>query len=228
MRIFGKFFSAALLLGGMVLIFNAALPIVGYEVFSSPRFKKTELLSPVSPPGKVQGAKLAYPLDLTKASNWFTDDYSTDTEAASVKYYTLSIPKLGVSRATAEIGGEDLSKNLIHYRGTALPGRPGNAVIFGHSILPQFFNPENYLSIFSTLPKLKLGDEVNITYDGVSYTYQIEDMFEVQPSDIQVLEQRYDDSYVTLITCVPPGTYLRRLVVKGRLVPPNSEVNQVD
>lgn len=209
-----------------MLIFNAALPIVGYEVFSSPRFKKTELLSPVASPGKVRGAKLAYPLDLTKASNWFTDDYSTDTEATSVKYYTLSIPKLGVNRATAEIGGEDLSKNLIHYRGTALPGRPGNAVIFGHSILPQFFNPENYLSIFSTLPKLNVGDEVNITYDGVSYTYQIEEMFEVQPSDIQVLEQRYDDSYVTLITCVPPGTYLRRLVVKGRLVPPTGGVVQ--
>lgn len=212
--------SLLLLLGGIILVFTAGFPILAYELFTAPRFQKVKLLSPVPNQGFIKAAKDPYPLDLTKASNWFIDEYSPQEEVVSaVKYYTVSIPKLGIKGATAEIGGEDLAQSLIHYRGTALPGRPGNAVVFGHSILPQFFNPENYLSIFSTLPKLEPGDKVTVNYDGITYTYQVEEMFEVMPEDIQVLEQRYDDSYITLITCVPPGTYLRRLVVKGKLVP---------
>lgn len=215
-----KAFSSLLLLGGLVLIVTAGLPILSYELFTAPQFQKKQLLSPVPNQGFVKAARDPYPLDLTKASNWFVDDYNQVEETTSrVKYYNLSIPKLGIKGATAEIGGEDLSQSLIHYRGTALPGRPGNAVVFGHSILPQFFNPENYISIFSTLPTLKEGDEVVVNYDGITYTYKVEQMYEVMPEDIQVLEQRYDDSYITLITCVPPGTYLRRLVVKGRLIP---------
>lgn len=210
--------SLLLLGGGLLLVINAALPILSYEIFSSPGFRKPQLLSPVPAP-QVKSFQEAYPLNLTRASNWFVDEYPGEVSAPSkINYYTVSIPKLGIEKATAEISGEDLSRSLIHYRGTALPGRPGNAVVFGHSILPQFFNPKNYLSIFSTLPTLEKGDEIVINYDGVTYRYAVEQMYEVGPADIEVLEQRYDDSYVTLITCVPPGTYLRRLVVKGRIL----------
>jgi len=42
-------------------------------------------------------------------------------------------------------------------------------------------------------------------------------MYEVQPTDLSVLEQRFDGRYLTLITCTPPGTYLRRLVVVAQI-----------
>jgi len=32
-----------------------------------------------------------------------------------------------------------------------------------------------------------------------------------------VLEQKNDASYISLITCVPPGTYWKRLVVRAKL-----------
>jgi sortase A len=117
-----------------------------------------------------------------------------------------------------ELGSMDLKKSLIQYPQTALPGQLGNAVVFGHSVLPQFFNPKSYLTIFSTLFRLKIGDEISINFDGVEYKYKVEEMYEVQPTDLSVLEQRYDGKYLTLITCTPPGTYLRRLVVKSRIV----------
>ena len=41
---------------------------------------------------------------------------------------------------------------------------------------------------------------------------------QVAPTDLSVLEQRYDGRYLTLVTCSPPGTYLRRLIVKARIV----------
>ena len=116
------------------------------------------------------------------------------------------------------IGGDDLDKHLIHYQGTALPGEFGNPVIFGHSILPVFYNPQNYISVFSLLPTLKTGDEVIIDYDGISYKYEVYSYHEVFPNQIEVLQQRYDRKTLTLITCVPPGTYLKRGVILAELV----------
>lgn len=100
-----------------------------------------------------------------------------------------------------------------------MPGKKGNAVVFGHSTLPQLFDSKNYLTIFSYLPSLAKGDKIFVNYDGIKYTYQVYEMFEVKPQNIEILEQTFDDAYLTLVTCVPPGTYLRRLVVKSRLVP---------
>lgn len=115
----------------------------------------------------------------------------------------------------------DLKKSLIQYPQTALPGQLGNTVIFGHSVLPQFFNPKSYLTIFSTLHKLKQGDEILVDFDNIHYKYKVEEMFEIQPTDLSVLEQRFNNRTLTLITCSPPGTYLRRLVIKSNLVDNN-------
>jgi sortase A len=41
---------------------------------------------------------------------------------------------------------------------------------------------------------------------------------EVKPTDVSVLEQRYDEKTISLVTCIPPGTYLRRLIVKAKLL----------
>ena len=215
-----KVFSGLLVIIGLFLVSVAVWPVVSYELFALTSLRQKELLSPLP---QVAGTTASSSTNLTRARNWFVGAPELKEEAPeNIRFYNVSIPKLKIEDAVAEIGGDDLSKSLIHYKGTALPGRKGNTVIFGHSTLPFLFNPKNYLSIFSTLPTIKTGDEVKINYDGIVYTYRIEEMFEVGPKDIQVLEQRYDDSYITLITCVPPGTYLKRLVVKGRLVPPEN------
>jgi len=211
-----RYLALSFVFFGLFLVLNASVPIVQYEIFSLSQFSG-ELLSPVSKSQVLGSATETY--NLTRASNWFIGQPDLPIVSSKVKYYNISIPRLGIKDATVEIGGEDLSKSLIHYSGTSLPGQQGNAVIFGHSSLPQFFSPTNYLTIFTKLPSLKKGDDVFVEYDGIKYTFRVEQMFEVKPTDIQVLEQRYDDSYLTLVTCVPPGTYIKRLVVKARIVP---------
>ena len=79
-------------------------------------------------------------------------------------------------------------------------------------------------AIFSTLHTLETGDQILLDYDQITYQYQVVDMFEVTPEDISVLDQTYDSEYITLITCTPPGSYLRRLIVKAKLVPYQSEI----
>lgn len=205
---------------GLLFLFNAAWPIISYEMFTSSQFQRRDLISPIIDSGRVLGASIqGTGGDSTDPNSWFEGQPNLPSVSSKVRYYNISIPKAGIKNAVVEISGEDLKQNLIQYKGTALPGQEGNAVIFGHSALPQFYSPSNYLTIFTKLPKLKKGDEINVDYDGIKYKYLIEEMFEVEPTDIEVLAQRYDDSYLTLITCVPPGTLLRRLVVRARISP---------
>lgn len=225
MRIFAKIAPITLIVGGIGLIAFVGLPMIHYEIIALRSFKKPELISPL-----VQRVRTvsAGNFDLTKASNWFVNAPVLPEVPTKVQYYNLSIPKLKIKKALVEIGGDDLSKSLIHYKGTALPGQQGNAVVFGHSTLPQLYDPKNYLTIFSLLPTLERGDIVRIDYDGITYFYKIEKMFEVNPDDVEILIQRFDDAYLTLVTCVPPGTYLRRLVVQAKLLSPEATLGRVD
>ena len=72
-------------------------------------------------------------------------------------------------------------------------------------------NPKDYLTIFSLIPTLKEGDDLYIKFDGVDYRYKVVSQRITEPADVSGLEQQYDDSYITLVTCVPPGTYWKRL-----------------
>lgn len=218
-----KIFPFLLIIIGIFLVGNAAWPIISYELVTSFRFQK-ELVKPVpqqvvaeSRANQVLGQKVPA-IDYTKPSSWFPSAPKLPPRPSQITHYTLSIPKLEIIDAAVEIGGEDLHQSLIHYPGTALPGQYGNVVVFGHSVLPQFFNSKNYKTIFSTLPTLEEEDEVFIDFDGITYRYVVIQMVEVGPDDISVLEQWYDSEYLSLITCVPPGTYLKRLIVRAKLV----------
>src|SRR3972149_10801481 len=212
-----KLLAVFLGLTGIGLIVFVTAPILSYEIAS--RQKYPTIISPLT---KNESLKGTLEKDYKDPETWFDKNINDeDSGSHEVEFYTLSIPKLKIKDARVYFGGEDLSKNLIQIPGTAVPGRVGNTVIFGHSILPIFFNPENYLSIFSTLPTLKKGDEINVGYDGVSYKYRVENMFEVTPTDLEVLQQNESDSFITLVTCVPPGDPRkpRRLIVRARIIP---------
>ena len=205
-NIFLKVIAVIWAISGVVILAGVIWPIISYQTL--PKGNGQGLLNPV--------------VDLTKASNWFVGGESGDAfNQSKVGHYNLSVPKLKISNAIVAIGGEDLSKSLIQYPGTALPGKRGNSVIFGHSVLPIFYNPKEYISIFSTLPTLKIGDDILVNYDNVSFTYRVESVFEVYPTDIQVLQQDNSDSFLTLVTCVPPGDprKAKRLIVRARVVP---------
>ncbi len=216
-----KRFAGLFFVLGSLFFASAVLPIIRYQLEYSIKFKK--IINPLSTnfynrSGRILGTISS---DYTQLENWFIDTPKNQKNILSAdqpQSYLLSIPKLKIDQATVNLGSMDLKKSLIQYPQTALPGQLGNTVVFGHSVLPQFFNPKSYVTIFSTLFKLKQGDEILLDHDNVQYRYLIEEMFEVQPTDLSVLEQRFDGRYLTLITCSPPGTYLRRLIIRAKIV----------
>ena len=213
--------SSILMSLGVTVLLWTFWPVISFMVFTDPLLSK--IISPIaaesgfSPVVLANTGKPSSDDASTNANTWFPAK-PQEKVVTQVNAYTLSIPKLNIKDATVIIAGDDLKKSLIHYGGTGLPGRYGTTVIFGHSTLPQLYNPKNYETIFSTLPSLKPGDEIFVKYDGVDYRYIIYDMVITDPTDLSVLEQSFDDSYITLITCVPPGTTWKRLNVKARLM----------
>ncbi|MEK7091264.1 MAG: sortase [Patescibacteria group bacterium] len=213
-----RFFSLSLTIIGLFLLLSVILPISLSQLSFSlqPKLLDPTAVSLVPAPYVANILGITTP-DYTQPTAWFPAASSTPS-ISRVRYYTLSIPKLNLRDVPVEINGTDLKKNAIHFSGTALPGDYGNTVIFGHSTLPALYKPNDPVSIFNPLPKIKVGDSITIQYDGVTYKYVVRNTTEVDPSQIEVLAQRYDKNELTLITCVPLGTYLRRFVARAELV----------
>ncbi|MDO8515320.1 MAG: sortase, partial [bacterium] len=203
-------FSALFTFAGIIMIGTVLLPFLQWQFIYLPTQPKDKFASPVP--------KFATPVSANYSSE-FTDDWMPKSSSASAKNqrYSISIPKLKITNAVVEFGATDLKKSLIGWGDSSSPGAMGNNIIFGHSALPTFYNPKDYHTIFSLLPTLKIGDEIYIDFDGISYKFAVFEMQTVDPDDFSVLEQRFDDSYLTLVTCVPPGTYWKRLVVRARV-----------
>ncbi|MFA5769918.1 MAG: sortase [Patescibacteria group bacterium] len=224
-----NFFSYIFLIAGAMLLFWSFYPIVSFSIYSK-LYLKNDINAPISGNNTASSLKEANSIlgafnifsnnlrDYTQASIWFpASPQLNQLSQLTVKEYTLSIPKLNIKQARVVVGGEDLTKSLVHYLPQSLPGEYGNVAIFGHSTLPQLYNPKDYKTIFTYLSSLEKGDKIFVNVGEFEYQYEVTTLFIVKPKDISVLEQKKDDSYLTLITCEPPGTWLERLVITAKL-----------
>ena len=213
---------------GLLLLFWSFYPVISFELYS--RFiLKDGVQSPLStsPASAIQesesvlGTADAFSSnlkDFTQAHLWFPTTKQDTQIPSGVHEYYLTIPKINIHRAKVIVGGDDLTKSLVHFLPKTMPGEFGNVAIFGHSTLPQLYNESDYKTIFTYLPSLQKGDQILIDVGDLEYEYEVYDMFVVNPDKVSVLDQQYDSSYLTLVTCVPPGTFWKRLIVKAKLV----------
>lgn len=143
-------------------------------------------------------------------------------EANSIpEYFYITIPKLKIEDALvkSEFDGPSPDDFIGHYKGSALPGEVGDSFIYGHSVLPWFFNPKNYKTIFSTLGNLEIGDRFTIKYNQRIINYEIEDKVVLTPKEVSPLEnwkpEYLNESTVSLMTCWPAGTKTNRLIIRA-------------
>jgi len=225
-------FSYVTLGMGLLLLFWSFYPVISFELYSRFILKNgvdspvpiSNTASSVREVQAVLGTNDAFSSnlkDFTQAHLWFPGKQEGDGSQKpliGVQEYFLTIPKLNISKAKVVVGGDDLTKSLIHYVPKSMPGEFGNVSIFGHSTLPQLYNEKDYKTIFTYLPSLEKGDAIFVEVGDLEYEYEVTDMFVVNPDKISVLDQQYDAAYLTLVTCVPPGTFWKRLIVKAKLL----------
>lgn len=110
-----------------------------------------------------------------------------------------------------------LKKGVAHSLGTAYPGEGGHIFMFAHST-DYFWNVGNYNAVFYLLYKLQKGDEVDLFYKGTRFVYKVEDTKIVDPGEVEYLTRKTDHELLTLQTCWPPGTTLKRQLVFAKRV----------
>jgi len=111
---------------------------------------------------------------------------------------------------------EALRFGVIHYPGTARPGQQGNVAITGHS---SYFpwDQGRFKDVFAVLHDLQSGDKILLYYNQQQYIYEVTNLKKVWPSELEVLKPSTENK-LTLITCTPVGTNLKRLVVEAKLI----------
>jgi sortase A len=126
----------------------------------------------------------------------------------------LKIPRIGFDRVVVQgTGGRDglsptsdqdlLRSGPVHYATTPLPGLGEPFAVAGHRT--------TYGAPFYHLNELKKGDPVYVETPYARFTYRVEKLSEVQPSDTSVLADR---GYgLVLTTCTPLYSASRRLIV---------------
>ena len=89
------------------------------------------------------------------------------------------------------------------------PNDGSHCVLTGHRGLPS-------ARLLSDLDKLAEGDIFTLNILGETYTYQVDQIRVVEPSDLSDLEIVQGADYCTLVTCTPYGINTHRLLVRGR------------
>lgn len=125
------------------------------------------------------------------------------------KNVIIEIDSLNIKAPVLEgTDNETLSRAAGHFIGTGKVGS-GNYCIAGHS-------SAIYKEYFNNLKNIEIGMEVNIySIEKVRYTYIVTESFIVEPDEIWILNDFFDNR-ITIITCTDDGS--QRLVVVGKLV----------
>lgn len=222
-KLFARFLSLAILIIGGVIFVYTFFPLISWQVYFAPAFAASSIDSPIpshaiSSPEDITSlignATQNLNTDYTNAYNWYPGYKMNDGKEIE---YLLSIPKIGVEDAVVSNKDTDLSTHLVQYNSDTYPPNQGNTIIFGHSTLPQLYDPSDYKTIFANAYKLKVGDELITKLGNQTYVYKIENVTVVDPDDTSPLKQNFSDSFITVITCTPPGTIWKRLIIKGRI-----------
>lgn len=208
----GKLIPLGFLSLGVFLLMQIILPAISFQIWAiGQQYSNKRLISP-------KESKQVLGISVQNNYNFpaFVSMLRRGTKA-NYDSFRLSIPKLKIDNADVLVDTNDLSKNLAHLPGSALPGEKGNVFISGHSALSQAFPLRN--AFFSNLPELKKGDQIVLETLGTNFIYEIIDFKIVDPNDLSVLPAPEDQGrYVSLMTCVPPGLNFKRLVVLGKMI----------
>lgn len=138
--------------------------------------------------------------------------------------FGIVIPRLGANaRIIANVDPFDakayqiaLTRGVAHARGTSYPGNPGNIFLFSHSSV-DFYRATQFNSVFYLLNKLDPGDEILLYYKNEKYVYTVTGKKTVEATAVSYLKGSGVGKTLTLMTCWPPGTSFKRLVVLAEI-----------
>ncbi len=104
----------------------------------------------------------------------------------------IDVPRVGIRAIVVHGDSPAQLRNAVgHVSKSALPGEGGNVVLAGHRD-----------TFFRALRNIQVGDEVRFMNREREFTYRVESIEIVRPTDLRVLESTNGHD-LTLLTCFP-------------------------
>ncbi|MDD5751118.1 MAG: sortase [Candidatus Peribacteraceae bacterium] len=144
---------------------------------------------------------------------------STTVPYASEKYFSVSMPAIGINDLAITHPQDPFSKSGIlaplqygvgHLFG--YPGGGGKIMVYGHSS-GYPWDLSQFTKIFRQINKLKVGDRVYITYSGTLHTYEVTYHETVDASDTTPFNDNGAGEELILYTCWPLDSISQRYLV---------------
>jgi LPXTG-site transpeptidase (sortase) family protein len=159
------------------------------------------------------------PIGVSRPVTVATGNTAQGHEYGSEKYFSVTIPKAGITDLTITHPMDPFSKDgvlaplqsgvghLFSY-----PGNGGKIMIYGHSSsFPWDVSP--YTKIFRQINSLTAGDRIYVTYSGTLYTYEVTFEEAIPASDTTRFQDNGSGEELILYTCWPPDDISQRYLI---------------
>ncbi len=126
----------------------------------------------------------------------------------------------GVIDFSKENFDEELTKGVVKYPTTPVPGNKGNTLIFGHTS-SEWWKKNEYGVIFRNIPKLKAGQKFYVIWNGKKTAYEMVERKVVRPKEVENYYHEFSDkeeSYLTLMGCYPIWTADKRMMIVAKKI----------
>ena len=143
-----------------------------------------------------------------------------DHPYASEKYFSISMPSLGVHDLTITHPQDAVSKEgvlSVLSQGVghlfAYPGGGGKIMVYGHSS-GYPWDVSEYTKIFRRINELQPGDKVYVTYSGELHVYEVTHEQTIIAKDAnKAFQDQGVGEELILFTCWPPDSIAQRYLV---------------
>ena len=199
---------------GVFVLVQVAMPFIAFKAWEVTALDADQLLvDPLSKESKADVLGIS-----VENVNNFPTIVSNNRRETPYQTFKLEIPSIKLPETEVQVNSNEFDLFLGHLPGTALPGEKGNVFITGHSSLSGLLPKGKQVAFFVNLPKIKKGDQVKVTALGQRFVYEVVGLRVVDPKEVGVINPPDGyGRYVTLMTCVPPGSNAKRLIVLTKL-----------
>lgn len=137
----------------------------------------------------------------------------------------IEIPGLGIEAplifpddSSNGVVHDALNRGVVHFPGSALPGRSGITEILGHSA-PEGWPKIKYDWVFTRIVELEKGNQIFVYFNNRKYVYEVEEtVFIEKGEELPDYPLTNSENMLVLVSCWPPGKDLRRIAVVSELL----------
>jgi sortase A len=210
------------ILAGIVLLLFPTIREFYYDREQQQLMDDIELFAPANNSSESSASRIKSSYEML--SQILTDSASNSTEEPTPTPTAMNQKWDGKAIAIIEIDKIDLTMPILdgatnenmkvgaaHMKETAQLGEIGNAAVAAHRARTKGRQ-------FNRLNEVEIGDKIVIRTKDASFTYNVNKISVVEPTDLSVLESNNEDAVLTLITCEPMVNPTHRLIVHAEKI----------